>query len=58
MMVFGLWYQIKGLSLPGAALIVVGTIIGPLVNLSRARFSEVSARVDELERKLAAAPRA
>jgi hypothetical protein len=54
-MVFGgLFFQIKNWSLPGVTLIVIATAISPLLNLIRARFAEVSARVDELEKKLAA----
>jgi hypothetical protein len=53
MVLFGLFCQIENWSLPGVTLIVVATAISPLLNLIRARFSEVSARLDELEKKFA-----
>jgi hypothetical protein len=54
----GLGFQYEKWSLPGVYLILIAAAFGTLLNLLRARFMEVSARIDELERKLAASSRA
>jgi hypothetical protein len=51
---FGLLYQFKGWKLDGATLITVCIIIINYVNLIRAEFGEVSARIGELEKQLSA----
>jgi hypothetical protein len=50
----GLLYQFKGWKLDGSAMIIVPIIIINYVNLIRGQFAEVSARMDDLEKKLSA----
>lgn len=50
----GLLYQFKGWKLDGGALILVGGVILNYVSLLQCQLGQASARVDELENKLAA----
>jgi len=53
-MLVGLYYQVMGLKLDGGILIVVGITIINFLNLFQAQLREASARIDQLEKKLAA----
>jgi hypothetical protein len=50
----GVLYQFMGLKLDGNNLVAVGVLIGAYVNLFRAQLRQVSDRISELEKKLAA----
>jgi hypothetical protein len=49
----GLFYQFKELKLDGGALILVGVLIANYVNLLQFKLGQASARIDELEKRLA-----
>jgi hypothetical protein len=53
----GLIHQLKGWPLTGSDLLIVVILIVNYGNLIRWRFDSASARVDELERRLAATGR-
>ena len=49
----GLIYQFKEWKLDGGALILVGVLIVNYVNLLQLKLGQASARIDELEKRLA-----
>jgi divalent metal cation (Fe/Co/Zn/Cd) transporter len=54
MMGLGVLYQFMGWKLDGIHLVIVGILIVNYVNLFRAQLRQVSDRIDELEKRLAA----
>ena len=54
---FGVLYQIKGWKLEGEHLILVGILVVNYVNLIRGQLAQATARIDELEQRLAALER-
>ncbi len=53
---FGVLYQLKGWRLEGGHLILVCILIINYVNLIRGQLAQANARIDELEKRLAATP--
>jgi hypothetical protein len=51
---FGALYQFSGLKLDGISLVIVGILIVTIANLFRIQLRQVTDRIDELEKRLAA----
>ena len=54
MMVIGVFYQFMGFKLDGNLLIMVGALIVIYVKVFQAQLRQVTDRIDELEKRLAA----
>jgi hypothetical protein len=54
--IFGVVYQIMGWKLEGGHLILVCILVINYVNLIRSQLTQANARIDELEKRLAASP--